>query len=78
MRESREKVIMKDIRPKGLCPLLRNFYLQQGRGIGMGRFHTTFLGYRIYRKKFLGTAAVVLLLSIAVFSGMLIFLSIHG
>lgn len=39
----------------------------------MGRFHTTFLGYRIYRKKFLGTAAVVLLLSIAVFSGMLIF-----
>lgn len=35
--------------------------------------HTTFLGYRIYRKRFLGTAAVVLLLSIAVFSGMLIF-----
>lgn len=39
----------------------------------MSRFHTTFLGYRIYRKKFLGTAAAVLLLSIAVFSGMLIF-----
>lgn len=39
----------------------------------MSRFHNTFLGYRIYRKKFLGTAVVVLLLSITVFSGMLVF-----
>lgn len=39
----------------------------------MSRFHNTFLGYRIYRKKFLGTVAVVLFLSITVFSGMLIF-----
>ncbi len=40
---------------------------------GMGRGHTTFLGYRIYRKKFLVTAAVVLLLSVIVFFGMLVF-----
>lgn len=39
----------------------------------MNRFHNTFLGYRIYRKKFLGTAVVVLVLSITVFSGMLVF-----
>ncbi len=39
----------------------------------MNKFHATFLGYRIYRKKFLGTVAVVLFLSILVFSGMLIF-----
>ncbi len=39
----------------------------------MGRFWPSFLGYRIYRRKFLGTAAVVLLLSAAVFSGMLVF-----
>lgn len=32
-----------------------------------------FLGYRIYRKRFLGTAAMVVLLSVAAFSGMLIF-----
>lgn len=38
-----------------------------------GRFHNTFLGYRIYRKKFLGTVAVVVLLSLVVFLGMLFF-----
>lgn len=41
----------------------------------MKRWHDTFLEYRIYRKKFLGTVAVVLLLSTAVFSGMLVFLT---
>lgn len=44
-----------------------------GKDSGMNRFHNTFLGYRIYRKKFLGTGAVVLLLSITVFFGMLVF-----
>lgn len=39
----------------------------------MGRFHTTFLGYRIYRKKFFGMIAAVLALSVAVFAGMLFF-----
>ncbi len=44
-----------------------------GEDGGMGRGHTTFLGYRIYRRKFLVTAAVVLLLSVIVFLGMLVF-----
>lgn len=39
----------------------------------MSRFHNTFLGYRIYRKKFLGTVAVVVLLCSVVFFGMLFF-----
>ena len=39
----------------------------------MNKFHTTFLGYRIYRRKFSSTIAVVLFLSILVFAGMLIF-----
>lgn len=39
----------------------------------MGGHHPSFLGYRIYRRKFLGTAAVVLLLSAAVLFGMLVF-----
>lgn len=39
----------------------------------MSRFHTTFLGYRIYRKKFLGTMAAVLALSAMAFFGMLVF-----
>lgn len=39
----------------------------------MGRFGSTFLGYRIYRKKFLATVVVVLLLSVMVFVGMLVF-----
>lgn len=39
----------------------------------MSRFHNTFLGYRIYRKKFLGTVAVVTLLCLFVFIGMLFF-----
>lgn len=44
-----------------------------GKDSKMNKFHATFLGYRIYRKKFSGTIAVVLFLSILVFSGMLIF-----
>lgn len=39
----------------------------------MSRFHTTFLGYRIYRKKFWGTTVAVLILSALAFSGMLVF-----
>lgn len=39
----------------------------------MGRCHSTLFGYRIYRKKFLGTAAVMLLMTAAVFLGMLAF-----
>ena len=35
---------------------------------------SAFLGYRIYRRKFLGTAAVVVLLSLLVFAGTLYFL----
>lgn len=62
MRELREKVIMKVIIPKGWR-----------KDHGMSRFHTTFLGYRIYRKKFLGTTVAVLLLSIMAFLGMLVF-----
>lgn len=39
----------------------------------MGRRHGTLFGYRIYRKKFLGTAAVMLLMTAVVFVGMLAF-----
>ena len=39
----------------------------------MGRLHSTLFGYRIYRKKFLGTAAVMLLMTAVVFLGMLAF-----
>lgn len=39
----------------------------------MGRRHNTLFGYRIYRKKFWGTAAVMLLMTAAVFLGMLAF-----
>lgn len=43
----------------------------------MRKNHSTFLGYRIYRKKFLGTIAVVMILCVAVFGGMLFFFVNH-
>lgn len=43
----------------------------------MRKSHSTFLGYRIYRKKFLGTIAVVMILCSAVFGGMLFFFVNH-
>ena len=39
-----------------------------------GKKSSVFLGYRIYRRKFLVTSAVVVLLSLLVFSGILYFL----
>lgn len=39
----------------------------------MNRLYNTFFGYRIYRKKFFGTLAVVVLLNIIAFLGILIF-----
>ncbi len=43
-------------------------------GSGSGKKSSVFLGYRIYRRKFLVTSAVVVLLSLLVFSGILYFL----
>ena len=39
----------------------------------MGRRHGILFGYRIYRKKFLGTVVVMLLMTVVVFLGMLFF-----
>ena len=39
----------------------------------MGKGHSTFLEYRIYRKKFLGTIIVVIVLCLSAFSGVLFF-----
>ena len=39
----------------------------------MSKGHSTFLEYRIYRKKFLGTIIVVIVLCLSAFSGVLFF-----